>query len=238
MDRFLQLGTLAIAMTFTLSLAPTAYGDGRIAAGAVIPLDSAKASDPEVIKNIITSCMNEEAMKGMFPELSSIESNSGTTKTMVDRSSTDDQSATSGTTTTTTSLWEPSVETALTFNETLADGSTTQRSLDLSLSLQYGEFVSEIQTDYKDLDLSVYLTLPLLPAQLQVVSEGGKSCSMNNWGRNRCIETPITVTAVNLVIPADFVAEANWLNSDSDVETQKRFSYFDYADCILWKWEH
>ena len=174
----------------------------------------------------------------MFPELVSIESDSGTTKTTTDRSSTDDQRATSGTTTTTTSLWEPSVDTALAFNETLADGTTKQRNLNLSLSLRYGEFVSEIETDFKDLDLSVYLTLPLLPAQLQVISEGGKTCSMNNWGRNRCVETPITVTAVNLVIPADFVAGANWVNSDSGVETQKRFSYFDYADCILWKWEH
>lgn len=238
MDRFLQVSALVLVSTCLFAVTSTASADGRIAAGAIIPLDSAKASDAAVIKDIIGSCLYEEAMKGMFPELSKVEGASGTTKVVVDSSRSEDQRSRAGSTTTTTSLWEPHLETALAFDETLANGKTLKRDLDLSIGMDYGELTAEVKTDYKDLNLSAYLILPLSPAQLQVVSTGGKSCSMNNWGRNVCVETPTVVTAVNLVIPADFAANANWKNTDTGVETQKPFSYFDYADCILWKWEH
>jgi hypothetical protein len=238
MDRFLQLSALALFSSLALGASSTALADGRIAAGAVIPLDTAKGSDPAVVREIIGSCMYEEAMKGMFPELSSIEGDSGTIKATTDSSEPEEQRSRSGTTTTTTSLWEPNTHTSLQFEEKLANGQTEHRYLNLQIGMDYGDFVAEIQTDYKDLDLSAYLTLPTLPAQLQVITTGGKSCSMNNWGRNICVETPVVASAVNLLIPADFVAGANWTNSDTGVETQKRFDYFNYADCILWKWEH
>ncbi len=238
MDRFLQLSAVAVSTFLCVLLSSQALADGRIGPGAVIPLDITKAANTEVVKEIITSCLYEEAMNGMFPELSNIESAATTTKTVFDRTSSFDKRSRSGSKTIVTKSWQPDFTTELEFDEILDDGSTESRNLTLDFESYYGELSARVDTDFKDLDLSDNLVIPFALAQLQVVSEGGRTCGLNNWGRERCVETPEIVTAVNLLIPADFVSGANWKNTSTDVETRKRFDYFRYAECILWKWQN
>lgn len=231
-----------VCSSIFIMLPTVSKADRRIFPGASIPL-SIPGKKP--IAQILATCLREETLGSLYPSLSSVGPAPGTSAAETLRIGEDADRTGDELSWTIETKWLPALSHDLEFLEWKDASTSVQRffSLDVSTSA-YGptyeetDLEVEFQTDAEgsDIDVALGLTGPLPYLRTEVV--GRKTCSINEWGRELCAEEEEKTVVAQLIIPPQFVSAGTWVNRTTGHTTMKSFSYFRYAECLLWHWEN
>lgn len=219
-----------------------AHADRRIVPGTSIAL---AVPGKKPVETILATCLKEETLGSLYPSLVTVGPAPGTSayeeaqiEEDVDRNG-DEFNWTVET------KWLPSISYSLDFLEWKDVSTSIQRHLAMEVSTSaYGSTYDEtdlevsFETDAEGSDLDVLLSLTGPLPYFRTEAVGRRSCSINEWGRNTCAEDQETTTGAQLVIPAEFVGSGMWMNKRTGHQTMKSFSFFRYAECLLWHWEN
>ncbi len=235
---------VAIVIGFSLAFFATdfARADRRIVSGTSIPL-SVPGKKP--IDQILATCLREETMGSLYPSLATTTPAPGTSPKdeafiHEDVERTGDEFNWKDDT-----KWLPSLSYGLEFLEWKDVTTPIQRfiSLDVS-SVAYGptydetELSADFQTDAEGSSVNVSLNLLGPLPYFRTETTGHRTCSVNEWGRDACVDPAEERVSAQLVIPPEFVSSGTWVNQTTGHQTMKSFSFFRYAECLLWNWEN
>ena len=234
-----------IGLFFVLAIligVEAAQADRRIVPGASIALT---LPGKKPVETILATCLKEETIGSLYPSLATVGPAPGTSATEDAQMEEDIDRSGDEFNWTVETKWLPSVSYSLDFLEWKDMNTSIQRHLAMEVSASsYGSTYDETDLDVtfetdaegSDVDVSLSLTGPLPYFRTEAV--GRRSCSVNEWGRNTCAEDQEKTTSAQLVIPAEFVSSGMWTNNRTGHQTMKSFSFFRYAECLLWHWEN
>ncbi len=227
-------------VVFAVGHVENARADRRIVPGSTIPLAAEKVSK---LEEIMTLCLREETVASLYPSLATVGPAPGTSAAVSSHHTADENRTGDETKWTTNVTWLPATDYSLRFLEWTSASTSIERELALSVvASSYGSNYEEIDldadfsTDAEGHSVDVGLRLSGALPYIQVELAGAQVCSVNNWGRESCVETEKS-TAIGLVIPKNFANSGLWINRQTNHLTQKTFNYFKYAECLLWNWE-
>lgn len=237
------MAALSVLGASLLIIAPgVSKADRRIVPGASIPLT---IPGKKPIPQILATCLREETLGSLYPSLSTVGPAPGTSANETLRIEEDSDRTGDELNWTIETKWLPSLLHELQFLEWQDASTSVQRFFSLGVSTSaYGQTYEEtdleveFQTDAagSDIEVSLSLTGPL--PYLRTEALGRKTCSINEWGRELCAEEEEKTVLAQLVIPPQFVSAGTWMNRTTGHPTMKSFSYFRYAECLLWHWEN
>lgn len=220
----------------------SAHADRRIVPGAAIPL---ALPGKKPVETILSTCLKEETLGSLYPSLATVGPAPGTSAHEDAQIEEDIDRTGDEFNWTVETKWLPSISYSLDFLEWKDVNTSIERHLAMEVSTSaYGPTYDETDLDVSfetdaegsDVDVSLSLTGPL--PYLRTEAVGRRSCSINEWGRDTCAEDEEKITSAQLVIPAQFVSSGMWTNSRTGHPTMKSFSFFRYAECLLWHWEN
>lgn len=233
---FFRIGAITFLAGFSIFAANPAVA--QIVAGAVIPLDPAKGNDDKAVAQVMAHCLFEE-MKASFVGIQSPlkESVTGQATNYGDKTGT----KATWTKNSTWSLYDSTG--SMTFKEWTTPTDSVERQLNVNFSSSTGrapsdnsDVVAQVWTDVGGQAVDVQLEMNAALPYFQTVSTGGQNCSVNNWGRDNCTQLPETITAMNLIVPANFATTVMWMNSHTYHPTQKQFDAVKYGECLISEW--
>lgn len=223
-----------------LFVAP-AQADRRIVPGASISLAPEKSAR---MPEILTRCLQEETIASLTPKLSSVGPAPGTSAEISVNHRSEDERTGDNLKWTTKVTWLPAMNLSMKFLEWSTPSTSVERELSLDVSsstydptFEETDLDVDLFTDAEGQQADVGLKLTGALPYYQSDISGAQHCSINNWGREECVEIEKS-TAVSLVIPKAFVNSGTWINRQTSHPTLKTFNYFKYAECLLWHWEN
>lgn len=238
---------LALSLIFIFSVAFSsnqASADGRVAAGAKIPLFFDILTYKTRMAAITNQCFYEEVFASVLPQVYGTSPAPGTTAAVVERGEWYNDRTGTNMDWTATQQWKAGRRVELKFLEWTTPTTSIERFMILATSVApYYAIDSQrlqlsLQTDYAEQYINVDLEMVSGIPFLQTGAKGRQVCSPNEWGRDGCVSTTDSISELSLVVPAGYVPGDDWVNSATGRKTQKRFDFSHYADCLLYQWEN